>query len=143
VICVWTLGVDDASVLRGDLLLAAAEETDAVVYLNLYTIPPDARQRIARTGGLLADHYSLWPADNSDTHVIEEMTRRTGGAVRRVKFNDSMVDTVNDILTQFRQRYVLHYQPAGVKPGGWHTLEVRVTRPGKFSIQARNGYFGG
>ena len=43
----------------------------------------------------------------------------------------------------FRQRYVLRFTPTGVEPAGWHKLEDTLTRPGKTTIEARRGYFGG
>ena len=40
-------------------------------------------------------------------------------------------------------RHLVRYQPAGVAPGGWHSITVRVTRPGQYAVEARRGYFGG
>ena len=47
------------------------------------------------------------------------------------------------IVADFRASYVLRYTPKGVDRGGWHTLAVRVTRPGAFNVRARAGYTGG
>ena len=46
------------------------------------------------------------------------------------------------ILKEFRQRYVLAFTPKGVATGnGWHTLEVKVKRPGT-TVRARSRYSG-
>jgi hypothetical protein len=67
----------------------------------------------------------------------------TGGSARHVRDDESMVRVFGEILDEFRQSYILHYQPEGVAAGGWHELKVRVTRPGRYDVQARRGYFGG
>jgi hypothetical protein len=36
---------------------------------------------------------------------------------------------------------LLTYTATGVPRTGWHTIAVTVTRPGKFTIGARRGYF--
>lgn len=48
-------------------------------------------------------------------------------------------DTFVEVVNEFRNRYVLTYSPRGVDAGGWHPLEVRLTRrAGK--VTARKGY---
>ena len=42
-------------------------------------------------------------------------------------------------LEEFRSRYLLTYSPHNVDAGGWHRIEVRLTRrSGK--VKARRGY---
>jgi hypothetical protein len=60
-----------------------------------------------------------------------------------MKPDESIAAFFESILANFRQRYVLRYQPRGVPPDGWHTITVKVTKPGKYDVQARRGYFGG
>ena len=49
-------------------------------------------------------------------------------------------DTFVGILSEFRNRYVLTYEPTGVPAGGWHPIEVKLKgKRGK--ITARRGYF--
>jgi hypothetical protein len=95
---------------------------------------PDPRASFTESRNL------LWPAD---PRFVEQLARLAGGTARHVRDDESMVGTFRQILDEFRQSYILHYQPAGVPAGGWHTLAVRVTRPGNYAIQARRGYFGG
>ena len=45
-------------------------------------------------------------------------------------------------LEDFRTSYVLRYSPTGVPAGGWHDVDVRLNRPGRFEVRARKGYFG-
>lgn len=44
-----------------------------------------------------------------------------------------------EALREFRTRYQLSYTPNGVDRPGWHSLSVRVKRPGA-TIKARLGY---
>jgi hypothetical protein len=41
--------------------------------------------------------------------------------------------------TSYTVRYILE----GVPLKGWHDLAVKVTKPGKYVVRARKGYFGG
>jgi len=37
---------------------------------------------------------------------------------------------------------VLQYVPHGVDAPGWHTVEITITRRGRFDVRARKGYRG-
>ena len=76
-----------------------------------------------------------------DPTLAEDLARATGGDVRSGE--GSGVGAFRQIFDDFRQRYLLHYQPAGVPPDGWHDVSVRVIRPGKFQVSARKGYMAG
>jgi VWFA-related protein len=137
-VVVFSSGLDDASVLTADLLKAMAAQTDAVVYVA-------RRQTVAEQRALrgLSDALStslLWPADPK---VIEEVAQLTGGRVFFQGGVGSLVEPIRRILDEFRQSYVLRYQPIGVSPGGWHEIAVRVSKSGAYDVRARRGYFGG
>ena len=36
---------------------------------------------------------------------------------------------------------MLRYVPNGVALTGWHDIDVKVLRPGRFTVRARKGYF--
>jgi hypothetical protein len=72
--------------------------------------------------------------------ALREAARRTGGETHRLS---RAIDDFTQIVADFRASYVLRYTPKGVDRGGWHTLAVRVTRPGTFNVRARAGYTGG
>ena len=83
---------------------------------------------------------TLFPPDPS---AIERIAEATGGSVTRLQPLASIAPEFIKILEGFRSRYVLHFTPEGVPPGGWHRLEVKVTRSGRYTVDARRGYFGG
>jgi VWFA-related protein len=72
--------------------------------------------------------------------VLEEMAYGTGG---------TFIRNTNDFDGAFRKLasapefvYVLGYTPASLKSDGtFHALTVKLTSPGKLSLQARHGYF--
>jgi hypothetical protein len=47
------------------------------------------------------------------------------------------------IFEEFRQSYVVHYQPQNVAETGWHDLVVTVKGVDAKGVRARKGYFAG
>jgi VWFA-related protein len=141
-VLVFTDGLDGASVVTTEQMRAAAALSDALILVfrrdttDEFFYPPGTK-----LGTLTVSRYLLRPHDPRDLLAIAEAT---GGSVERVNsIGESVVTDVKRTLESFRQRYVLRYRPTGVEPGGWHNLAVKVTRPGKLTVQARRGYFGG
>ena len=115
-VLVCTDGFDTWSWLRPDDVLEAARRASVVIY---GVTSSDAR----RDAGLKA------------------ITDATAGHIVQVKSSAELTAAFQKILEDFRNRYILAYSPAGVRPDGFHTLEVRVKRPGA-SVKARPGYTG-
>jgi len=72
---------------------------------------------------------------------LEDLADATGGQLHEVDRRADLSPTFKAILDEFRQRYLVTYTPRGVAKDGWHTLEVRVNRPGT-RVKARPGYQG-
>ncbi len=53
-----------------------------------------------------------------------------------------MVTFFQQVLDDFRQRYLFHYTPTGVSDTGWHTITVRLKSP-RHTVISRRGYFAG
>lgn len=115
-VLVCTDGFDTWSWLRPDDVLEAARRASVVIY---GVTSSDAR----RDAGLKA------------------ITDATGGHILPVKSSAELTAAFQKILEDFRNRYILAYSPAGVAPGGFHALDVRVKRPG-VTVKARPGYTG-
>ena len=77
-----------------------------------------------------------------DTGELKEAAESTGGRLREVLPNASLLDEFRRALAEFRTSYLLWYTPQGVAPTGWHTLDVRV-KTGRYEIRARRGYEAG
>lgn len=115
-VLVCTDGFDTWSWLRPDDVLEAARRASVVIY---GVTSSDAR----RDAGLKA------------------ISDATGGHILQVKSSDELTAAFQKILEDFRNRYILAFSPSGVSPDGFHTLDVRVKRPGA-SVKARPGYTG-
>jgi VWFA-related protein len=85
----------------------------------------------AETGGLVVP---LAASPTGDAGDEGDSAGGTGGDV---------VSVFRRLLSDFRSCYVLRFTARGVARGGYHTLTVRVKRPGHLDVRARRGYFGG
>jgi len=115
-IVVCTDGSDVSSWLRTEDVLQSATRSNAVI-------------------------YGVVTRDAARATALEALTDASGGEVLRVAASAALRDTFRKILETFRQRYVLAYTPTGVPPGGFHRLDVRVTRRG-LTVKTRPGYLG-
>jgi VWFA-related protein len=108
-------GLDTASFLSSSRILEMGRRSDVVVYP---IASKDAR-----------------PA------FLEDLAELTGGRLHEVDRKDDLSTTFQSILAEFRHRYLITYTPRGVPRHGWHTLDVRVNRPGA-RVKSRPGYQG-
>ena len=94
----------------------------------------------------LAVVYAVLPAEIPEDAArlsarLRMLTLLTGGRLVRATRDGPMGQAIIDALEEFRQSYVLRYVISGVPVPGWHALIVRV-RGAKYTIRAREGYFG-
>jgi len=129
-----TDGVDTTSTLDADAVRRVAGRSDAVMHIVALVgvsapepIPPN------------------WlPRRDVDLDILQEAARRTGGELYPAgDLGANVVAAFDRVFEDFRSSYVLRYTPARVAARGWHELEVKTTRPGKLTLRARRGYFGG
>jgi len=112
-VVVFTDGFDTSSWLNREQLIATARAADALAY--------------AVTLGVRQPTF------------LREFTAATGGTVFQADSEADLKPVFLRVLEDFRNRYLVGYQPSGVAGQGWHKLEVRVKgRP--FSVKARPGY---
>jgi VWFA-related protein len=115
-VVVCTDGADISSWLRAADVVDSSKRANAVVYV---VASFDARH----------------------TGPLEDLAEATGGDLLRVRSSTDLRRSFANILQQFRSRYILAYEPTGVPTGGFHRLDVRVTRRG-LDVTARPGYMG-
>jgi hypothetical protein len=135
----FTDGRDTASALAIEALPRLAAHSDAVLHVVFWSSPADGPVNglhVAGGVGVTANPTDLaaWEADRAR---VSEAVQRTGGMMHRA--SDSAGD-LKAIVKDFRTSYVLQYTPRGVQAAGWHEVRVRVTRPGRFEVRARQGY---
>jgi Ca-activated chloride channel family protein len=116
-VIVFSDGLDTSSWLRPKAVLDVAKRSDAVVY--------------AVSAGLA-----------SRAEFLGDLTEQTGGRLFKVESTRSLSEVFLEVLSEFRQRYLLSYSPAGVSHEGWHELTVRV-KSRSATVKARPGYLAG
>lgn len=122
-VIVFTDGMDTSSTVPNESIPAVAGRVEAVLHAVL-----------VQPSGPHPDFYQ------GSLDALREAVRRTGGETHRLS---RALDDFTQIVADFRASYMLRYTPRGVDRPGWHTLTVRVTRPGNYTIRARQGYTGG
>jgi VWFA-related protein len=115
----FTDGGDSMSFLDESTALAVASRTDTAVFVVAVT------DNIARLA-----HRALF----------EALTEATGGRFAILGRNGNLSGAFVQALDDFRQSYVLRYTVRGEPRPGWHPVDVRVLRSGRFDVRARRGY---
>jgi VWFA-related protein len=112
---------DNASFFDEATMLDAAGRTDAVVY----TILPAG----AEPGPISVNR-------------LQSLSLLTGGRLIRAPHQRRTGEAVIRALDEFRHSYVVRYMLSGVPLSGWHTVQVKVRRSGRYQVRAKRGYFG-
>jgi VWFA-related protein len=96
-------------------------------------IPPPEQQVDALGGiGELARLYK--------TNAAEALTKSTGGTTFPFTRQRALEEAIGKLGAELHMQYVVSFVPEASAPG-YHTLEVRLARPGEFRIRARPGYW--
>jgi VWFA-related protein len=137
VVLVFSDGVNRVSWLEERQVLEAARALEAVVYAIL------ARRTsafvFAGPGGEV--RFFGLGAEPPRAEMLWDLAEATGGAVLEAE-DGHLEQAFRRILDTLNERYILRYEPAGVKGRGWHKLKVRLTSP-KGEVTVRQGYLRG
>jgi Ca-activated chloride channel family protein len=83
-------------------------------------------------------------AEAAETSVLYQFLQRlaneTGGRSYPIAHIRKLPGTFTAIVTELRSQYFLTYTPSNRKPRSWHTIDVRVNRPGAV-VRAKKKYF--
>lgn len=125
-------GNDTSSWLPASKVVAAARQADVVIYPVTVPVVPQLQ--------LYKGVREPVRTSNPAAALLDTLADETGGRVVFARDDDSLTKTFLSVLAEFRQRYVLTYEPTGVAAGGWHDLDVKLK--GKSGqVKARRGYF--
>ena len=72
---------------------------------------------------------------------LRELVEVTAGDLVEGQSTRNLRATFVRLLNEYRQRYIVAYSPTGVTPGGWHKVDVKVSKRGA-TIKVREGYQG-
>jgi len=74
------------------------------------------------------------------TNTTEALTKSTGGTTFPFTRQKALDEAIEKLGVELHTQYVVSFAPEASAPG-YHTLEVRLARPGEFRIRARPGYW--
>jgi Ca-activated chloride channel family protein len=118
-------GEDNASWLGEGEVRAVAERSNALIHVVTVRYRPGGRQ-----AAFERDHLEALTA-------IAEVT---GGRTWEAESPERLTAAFAEVAEAMRRRYVLRYEPEGVRRHGWHRIELRV-RGRSADVQARRGYW--
>jgi VWFA-related protein len=123
-ILLFTDGLEDFSWLTEQDVAEGVKRSESVIYV---VRPPDP---IVPPAALFAAKIRL-------RGVVE----RTGGSVVDTDTFRQLPQRFTAVLEEFRARYLLSYEPTGVRrDDGWHKVAVRV-KGGRATVKTRPGYY--
>ena len=73
-------------------------------------------------------------------NTAEALTKSTGGTTFPFTRQKALEEAIEKLGAELHTQYVVSFVPEASAPG-YHTLEVRLVRPGEFRIRARPGYW--
>lgn len=140
----FTDGQDNVSWLTRQQVQRVAEESDAVVYV-VAIVPGPEQERPFGVPGVMPTLMSVpylaraRSAEASALRALRQLAEATGGRLWPAGSSAQLKLTFLRILTEMRERYLLSYEPSGVKREGWHRLEVKV-KGNRGAVRSRAGY---
>jgi Ca-activated chloride channel family protein len=128
-VLLFTDGLDNASWLTGEQTTECLKRSEAVVYVVAALRSAGNAAQVPRGAMVKAQAR------------MNAIAFQTGGAVFAAESSAGLTQQFVGVLEEFRLRYLLMYEPAGVRrDDGWHRLKVSVKkRAGQ--VQARPGYY--
>jgi hypothetical protein len=107
----------------------------------VYDWDPSRRQRLQTIANMRDPLERARALSEYEHERLTRVAQLTGGSgIRPSLVSGSITGAVQRVLEVARTGYILYYTPTGVPASGWHPIEVTVTRPGKFEVNARPGY---
>jgi VWFA-related protein len=119
-----TDGMDTMSWLTPDHALASARRSPIIYYV--VSEPPETQS-------------GQVPVEND--RFVKSLAGDTGGRVWPVSATADLAEAFGRIVEDITMRYVLVYEPTGVRGDGWHALDVRLKSGRRGDVTARPGYF--
>lgn len=125
------------------LLIAFTDGDDSMSFLDERSVLEVARRAGVSIFLVAAVDRSGPTGDRPLKHraLFDAIARFTGGEVAVIGRNEDVGDAFVRAVTSFRDSYVLRYELDGARRPGWHEIDVRVKREGKFDVRARQGYY--
>lgn len=131
-VVLFTDGEDNSSWLDQGQVLKLAERSNALVHVVCWLPPPPPAPIGAR--------ITSTPIEPDQQRAWRPTAEVTGGRFWSADSPEQLRKAFAAIADAMGHRYVLRYQPAGVKREGWHRIEIRL-RGTSGDVEARRGYW--
>ncbi len=131
-VVVVTDGIDTASAMHPDEVIARSQALDVPIYTLSIVSPLDDPDSDSFVG------QKAPGAATVGATVLERYAKLSGGASFVVSEAQGLRDAVAQIVDELKHQYRLGYDPPDGPPG-FRTIEVRTTRKG-LRVRARRGY---
>jgi Ca-activated chloride channel family protein len=134
-------GEDTSSWMTAQSVVETARRTDVVIYpVTIKQLSIVARP-LTSVSGLPTGHYAMVRDTRFDSaaELLDAFADETGGRVIYAENDEKLQATFVQVLSEFRQRYVLSYSPTNVSGEGWHNVDVTVVGK-RAQVKARRGY---
>lgn len=125
-----TDGVDTYSFVPWDLVAGIVDRSDAVLQVMVIKEGPSRWMNLLQRD-TQPERYYWW---------LEDLAKRGGGAFRYVPPTTDLSEAAVAAEAELRTRYLLRYIPTNVPAVGWHPIEIKIKRPGRYAVTARKGY---
>lgn len=132
-IVLFTDGEDNMSFLGEKQLTTAVERSNALVHTVGWREPVPAPLWVSGVS-------STPPPEPDHIRVLRHVAETAGGRFWAADSPERLRRAFGDIADAMGHRYILGYEPQGVKREGWHRIEIRL-RGQKGDLQARHGYW--
>jgi VWFA-related protein len=131
-IVLFTDGEDNMSVLSQKQLVTVVERSNALVHTVGWHEAGATSEPGLITGEIKVPNQALPP--------LREIAEATGGRLWWADSPEQLRRAFAEIAESMSHRYILRYEPQGVKREGWHRIEIKL-RGQKGDLQARHGYW--
>ena len=135
---VFSDGIDTASWLRADQVLATVRRSAVVPYAVVLN------SEVTATGGTRIP-YRMRPSQpvndepfDGTESFLRDLVLTGGGVFMPAQDTRGLERRFAEALDSFRQRYVITYAPRGVEGAGFHPVNIKVK--GGHRVRARPGY---
>lgn len=142
-VLLFTDGEDNMSFLDFRQMRLVAERSNALIHVVGLRRPEDEDLApVLDLAGRMLPAAGTPSLEWAHTFGLRQVAEASGGRYWEAESPARLKTAFSAIAETMAQRYVLSYEPQGVKRPGWHEIELRLrTRPGE--VHARRGYWVG
>jgi len=135
-VLVYAIGIDAS----GDLGAPAARAPRSVPSPSPFpgkAPPPQAPPSPARPSPSRSTRSSV---DRINVEALKGITDDSGGRTEIIVSARDLDPATASVADELSRQYFLGYSSSAPKDGRWHTIEVRLIKPGPYTVRARKGF---